>query len=754
MLHKYFIIFLQIQLIKIKPKLIMIAHILRYSILMLVLSTTTVFAQISGTKTIGGASADYATFSAAVAALNSSGINGAVVFNVAAGTYTEQFALASITGSSATNTITFQSANGDSTSVVIDYAASNSATNNYVVQLNGTSNIVFKGLTIKRTGSGSHAIVIRIIGASNYVGLKNNVIKNDITGSTLTATTLVYAPNGTGNVHSNHSYLNNRFVNGAVAIYNFGVGSNTLCDNTLIEDNEFVNQGKHAMLLYYQNAPNIIHNTINTSSASSSSYEALKGNYVKNAFVFMNNKLALSKGVGVNLQLSSGNSATGLITNNFIYIAGPGKGIFLNNTGHQNIYFNSIRMGSISSVGVKVLGSGSTAIRFKNNIVLVTANANCFEVSNTNSAFLELDYNNYSFPAGSMGKYNSSTTILTLSAWKTATGKDANSLNEIVNFVSSSDMHVVSSNIALQGTSANTSPFINTDIDGQTRNSLTPDIGADEFSISDVAVDSIHLETAMCFGNQYTLTVDIKNTGTVTLTSINVPVAYTMVIGGAIQVGVAQIASLAPGAVFAYTPTNKIPGTPLGQYTFMLAIDMANDADTTNNFDTLHVAISDYPVSNLPNDTTVCAGKTVVLDPGAGYDSYLWYDNSTAQTFSIDSTGIGYGGKFVSVIIVNDGCSIMDSTLVLFKNCTGIESVEMAKSLLLYPNPAQDRISISNKTDFPIQKIAIYHLNGQLVRQIEGAMLNEINVSDLAIGVYYLRLQSEQGVAVKKFIKE
>jgi len=103
---------------------------------------------------------------------------------------------------------------------------------------------------------------------------------------------------------------------------------------------------------------------------------------------------------------------------------------------------------------------------------------------------------------------------------------------------------------------------------------------------------------------------------------------------------------------------------------------------------------------------------------------------------------------------VNDGCSIMDSTLVLFKNCTGIESAVMSKGLLLYPNPAKDRISIDNKTDYPIQEITIYSVNGQLVRQIKSAMLHDINVSALESGVYYLRLQSEQGVAVKKFVKE
>jgi len=711
------------------------------------------FAQLSGTKTIGGTNPDYATFSAAVTALNSIGVNGPVVFNVAPGVYNEQFVIASISGASATNTITFQSSNGDSTSVILKYATGSSATGNYVIKLNGTDYITFKAMTIKRFGAGSFAMVIRLDGVCDYVSFDNNVIMNDALNNTSNQTVLIYAPNGGTNSHNYSSYSNNHFKNGAIAIYHFGPSNTQTSNGTTIINNTFENQGKYAMQLYYQNAPFVSENTIVNTASSSSSYAAFIGNYIANSFVFENNKLALAKGIGLSLQASSGNASTGLITNNFISIVGVGTGIILNNSGHQNIYYNSIRIGGVSSIGAYFQSSATTANRFKNNIIQMDGNASCMKVYNSPNAFFELNYNNYYFPNGNMGKYNNSTNYTTLAAWKTATSKEANSLNFNPNFISLVDLHILSSSIALQGTSANTSPFNNKDIDGQTRHITTPDIGADEFSISDIAIDSIRLDTNMCNGNQYVLKVDLKNTGNATLTAVNVPIVYTMILGGAIQAGIAQIASLSPGAVYTFTAPNSVPGIPVGNHVFRLKISMVDDADSTNNYDTINVAINDYPQSKLPNDTSVCGGKTLVLDPGSGY-SYLWFDGSTNQTYSLDSTGIGYGGKYISVIIDNNGCSIQDSTLALFLNCTSIENMEKAQYFQIYPNPSSDYIQVKNETTHGIKWIEIIRMDGQIVRRMQFENKSKINVSELAPGVYYLRIFTADDAIIKKFIKE
>ena len=122
-------------------------------VLVLALITATpVFSQLSGTYTIGGSSPTYASFAAAVAAL-SAGVNGPV----RSGTYPEQISIPSITGVSATNTVTFQSESGSPAAVTLSLAP---ASNNYIVQLDGADYVQFKNIGIKNTST-SLGVVVR-----------------------------------------------------------------------------------------------------------------------------------------------------------------------------------------------------------------------------------------------------------------------------------------------------------------------------------------------------------------------------------------------------------------------------------------------------------------------------------------------------------------------------------------------------------------------------------------------------------------
>jgi gliding motility-associated-like protein len=43
--------------------------------------------------------------------------------------------------------------------------------------------------------------------------------------------------------------------------------------------------------------------------------------------------------------------------------------------------------------------------------------------------------------------------------------------------------------------------------------------------------------------------------------------------------------------------------------------------------------------AHMPKDTTLCSGNSLVLDPGAGYSSYLWQDGSNRETISVSTPG-------------------------------------------------------------------------------------------------------------------
>src|SRR5690606_7226198 len=56
--------------------------------------------------------------------------------------------------------------------------------------------------------------------------------------------------------------------------------------------------------------------------------------------------------------------------------------------------------------------------------------------------------------------------------------------------------------------------------------------------------------------------------------------------------------------------------------------------------DSIAPTAAPLPVVSLGNDTAICAGSTLVLDPAVPGATYLWQDGSTASTFPVPTAGV------------------------------------------------------------------------------------------------------------------
>ncbi len=66
----------------------------------------------------------------------------------------------------------------------------------------------------------------------------------------------------------------------------------------------------------------------------------------------------------------------------------------------------------------------------------------------------------------------------------------------------------------------------------------------------------------------------------------------------------------------------------------------------------------DLPVPNIHNDTTLCAGETILLSPGT-FNTYHWQDGSHAPVFTVQAAGLYH------VQVTNDkGCRAGDTLLI------------------------------------------------------------------------------------------
>jgi subtilisin-like proprotein convertase family protein len=87
----------------------------------------------------------------------------------------------------------------------------------------------------------------------------------------------------------------------------------------------------------------------------------------------------------------------------------------------------------------------------------------------------------------------------------------------------------------------------------------------------------------------------------------------------------------------------------------------------------------------------------------------------------------------------------------------GVDENELDIALIMYPNPAQNQVTITNSSNIQLEKAAIYDMNGKLISQFDlSTMQGEkvIDVSNLATGVYMVQINSDNSSAVKRLIKE
>lgn len=84
---------------------------------------------------------------------------------------------------------------------------------------------------------------------------------------------------------------------------------------------------------------------------------------------------------------------------------------------------------------------------------------------------------------------------------------------------------------------------------------------------------------------------------------------------------------------------------------------------------------------------------------------------------------------------------------------TGLEENETQNNILLYPNPAKERLYIN--TSIPIKQMTIYNLLGQEIQKYNNLeTTSSINISGLNEGVYFVKIYTEKAVHTTKIIKE
>lgn len=304
----------------------------------------------------------------------------------------------------------------------------------------------------------------------------------------------------------------------------------------------------------------------------------------------------------------------------------------------------------------------------------------------------------------------------------------------------------------------------------------------------------------------YTPTIAELTTGTVTLTLTptgtggcavtNDVVTYTFDASPTAQAGPATITKCSNNALTSLTGMQTgatgVEWTTLGSGTFSSDNTLATDytpsvneiqagiatvvVTTTGNLndcnaatDTVRIYFSAAPTVSAGSDQTICSDVTATMAATFTLTSGVEWISSGTGTFD-DNTLVNavysptVADKAAGSVILTvqsapyGSCNEVTDVMTLTINtCTGVTMAGMQEAVTCYPNPATSQVMIDLGQDVQVDQVEIMNASQHKVKQVQvNALVDQYSLSleGLEAGMYTIIVRTEEGVIVKKVIKQ
>lgn len=187
-----------------------------------------------------------------------------------------------------------------------------------------------------------------------------------------------------------------------------------------------------------------------------------------------------------------------------------------------------------------------------------------------------------------------------------------------------------------------------------------------------------------------------------------------------------------------------------------IATDAAGNSDTVVRT----VIVGAIPVANFTWTTPQLAYKVQFQDQSTNFPtSWIWQfgdgSGSVAQNPVKTYTANNVAGYNVCLTVSNSfGTSVQVCKLVSVTG-VGIDEPEFSQHVTMFPNPTSGKVLITiDGTVSTDMTVTVYNLLGEVVKEPAtykaGTMQMEINLQDVANGLYLVKIQSRNGTAVKQ----
>jgi hypothetical protein len=159
-----------------------------------------------------------------------------------------------------------------------------------------------------------------------------------------------------------------------------------------------------------------------------------------------------------------------------------------------------------------------------------------------------------------------------------------------------------------------------------------------------------------------------------------------------------------------------------------------------------------YSFTTYPESCAGCCNGAAIISYNGNCRPYTVHWSNTSTSLPLDSAGFGFCcGQTYSVTVYDNNYCCPPQTYTWTCGCsnqtTGVNQLSETNDLLkIYPNPAINKIIVEAKE---IDGIKLYNVLGTEIIRIKE---NEIDVSNLTNGVYFIQVQTKQNTTTQKII--
>jgi hypothetical protein len=281
-----------------------------------------------------------------------------------------------------------------------------------------------------------------------------------------------------------------------------------------------------------------------------------------------------------------------------------------------------------------------------------------------------------------------------------------------------------------------------------------------QWTPSDFLTDTIVANPVSTPDTTITYVLTIDTLGCTAIDSVKISVNSLPVVGLSNDTSICSgnsVPLLATGGVsYVWTPSTGLSNDtisnptadPISTTTYIVSVSAINGC---SNVDSVEIAINQNPIAVAGSDTLICHGVSIQLLASGGLN-YSWQPTTGLTNSNISAPYASPATTTVYTLTVSDinGCVGSDELVVQVDSCLGISETGNSKiSILLYPNPFSESVTISLISDSSISKSLSFEMIdvlGKVVLTVPiRASQQRINNQSLTAGIYFWRVKQING---------